>query len=323
MIEEIKKGVLDYIPPELIDTDWCLLRHVEPDTIEYQDLKNSVKERGVLETILIRRIKPKDGEVTLSLIDGLNRLTAAKEIGLKTVPCNILDDVSDDEALSLQVQANLFQIQTRKADFAKAIRLLVERNQDTMSISALAKITNCRVSYLRDLLKLTKLPEEIQQLVNEGIVTMRNALLLTQLPKDELFDWIETAQKRPKDFKVLASERIKELRSAKLKSKDDGPWEPNSILIQKKLIEAEIKDPKVVKQLVTDETTPEEAFKLALLYTVSLDPITVKSRIAKREKLLREDEEKRKHGVKRRAEERIKVLQLEMEALKKKMETEE
>ena len=320
MITEIRKGVLDYVPPDIIDTNWCLLRHVEPSTIEYQDLKNSIKERGVLETILIRRIKKEGGEVTLSLIDGLNRLTASRELSLQLVPCNILDNVDDDEALCLQVQANLFQIQTKKADFAKALKILVDRNKDTMSMANLSKITNCRVSYLRDLLKLTKLPEEIQQFVNEGIINVRNAILLAQLPYEEMFDWVEMIQKRPRDFKELAESRIRELRTRTLKKneEDDGEWEPAPIMRKKLTIEAEIETPKIVKQLVTQETTPDEAFKLGLMYALSIDPLTVKDRRDKRQRLIEEDEAIRKQGVKKRAEERMKVLEMEMEELRKK-----
>lgn len=320
MLTEIRKGVLDYIPPELIDTEWCLLRSVEKNAIEFQDLKNSIKEKGILETILVRRIKTASGEVALSLIDGLHRLTGAKEVGLKTVPCNILENVDDDEALALQIQANLFQVQTRKADFAKAAKILINRYKDTMSIASLAKMLNCRVSYLRDLLKLTNLPEEIQQMVNEGVITMNHALLLTQLPGPELQDWVETAQKRPKDFKVLAGDRIKQLRSAKLKTKDDKPWEPTPVFRKKHIIEAEINDPKVVKQLVDPKTTPQDAFILGLKYVLSIDPITIAERKNHHENLLREDEERRKAGVKQKAEEQMKILKAKMEALQEKID---
>lgn len=323
MIGEVKRGTLDYVPPNIVDTQWCLLRHVEPSTIQFQDLKNSIKERGVLETILVRRLKLSTGEVILSLIDGLNRLTAAQELALPTIPCNILDNVDDDEAISLQIQANLFQIQTRPADYAKAIKFLIERNKDTMSIGQLAKLTNCRVSYLRELLKVTKLPDNIQNLVNEGVININNALILSQLPAPELYEWVELAQKKPKDFKILAMERLKEIRVSTIRTRDDGVWEPHPIIRKRAQLEAEVNEPKIVKQLITTDMLPEEAFKIGIQYALSMDPITVEQRREARDKLLREDAEKRSKGVKKRAEERLKILELEMAELQKKIEMQE
>lgn len=315
------KGDLEYVPPDIIDTQWALLRHVENTSLDYQNLKNSIRENGVLETILVRRIEdPVTKTIIISLIDGLHRLTAVKELSLPVIPCTILTNVSDDEALALQIQANLFVIQTRPADFAKAMKLLIDRNRDTMSIPKLAKLTNTSVQYLRELLNIANLPPDVQDLVNEGLITARNAIILAKLPAAEIYDWIETAQKRPKEFKLLAEDRLRELRSHTLKTEETPEaWAPKPLFKKSTAVLAEIKDPKVVKQLVTPGMTPEQAFIEGLRYCLNIDSITTEQRRKEREKLLKEEELRRKEGAKSRAKERIRVLQAELASLQQKV----
>lgn len=67
-------------------------------------LQNSVRENGVLTPILVR---PKDDQY--EILSGHNRVTAARAVGLPSIPAVILDEVSDDEARLIATVSNLIQ----------------------------------------------------------------------------------------------------------------------------------------------------------------------------------------------------------------------
>ena len=76
------------------------LRDVDRESIDYLELRDSIRDHGVLQSLLVRPI-----EGGSEIIEGLHRFTAAKEVGLEEVPC-LIRRCSDDEALVLQLQAN-------------------------------------------------------------------------------------------------------------------------------------------------------------------------------------------------------------------------
>ena len=85
-----------------------------------KELMASVKEKGILEPLLVR---PK-GE-KYEIIAGERRCMAAKNIGLKVVPC-IEMDVEDNEALELALIENLQRKDLDIFEEADGLRVLAE-----------------------------------------------------------------------------------------------------------------------------------------------------------------------------------------------------
>ena len=78
------------------------------------DMVESVKAKGVLVPIIVRRREAnedeasKDGKV-LEILAGHNRCEASRLAGKPTVPSLVLEDVSDGDAMAIVVETNLLQ----------------------------------------------------------------------------------------------------------------------------------------------------------------------------------------------------------------------
>ena len=71
----------------------------------FNDLTDSIKACGVITPLLIRKLD----DNTYQILSGHNRNQAAKAIGLKTVPCIVLSDLTDDDALMIMLDSNTNQ----------------------------------------------------------------------------------------------------------------------------------------------------------------------------------------------------------------------
>jgi len=71
----------------------------------FDDMVRSIKELGVIVPIIVR---PKEGGC-FEILSGHNRVNAAKEVGLETVPAVIKEQLSDDEAALIVTETNLMQ----------------------------------------------------------------------------------------------------------------------------------------------------------------------------------------------------------------------
>lgn len=99
------------IKNECIELSISMLEHFPNHPFElysgerFEDLAGSIKEHGVLSPVLVR--KTNDG--SYQILSGHNRCECAKSIGFKTVPCIVLDKLSDDDALMIVLDSNTKQ----------------------------------------------------------------------------------------------------------------------------------------------------------------------------------------------------------------------
>ena len=111
------------------------LSAVEPDPSQPRttmgdltELTNSVKDKGILEPILVRQRQHSDGEQgsRLVIISGERRYRAAMEAGLIEIPV-IEMDVGEDEALEIALIENLQRKDLTPFEEAEGYRALAER----------------------------------------------------------------------------------------------------------------------------------------------------------------------------------------------------
>lgn len=82
-------------------------------TIDTKGLKDSIAQRGVLQPIIITR--------EFQLVAGERRLTASLELGLPTIPCRFIEDLSLTEAAIVELEENLKRSDLSWQDTAAAI----------------------------------------------------------------------------------------------------------------------------------------------------------------------------------------------------------
>ena len=135
------------------------------------DLVNSIKEKGVLQPLLVRQT----GKDNYELIAGERRLRAAKEAGLRFLPV-IIKDFSDTETLEVALIENLQRENLNPLEEALAFqRLAAEFNRTQEEI---AKVIGKSRSYITNTMRLLNLPDEVKSMVKDGRLTAGHARTL-------------------------------------------------------------------------------------------------------------------------------------------------
>lgn len=143
-----------------------------PDALD--ELKQSIKEKGVIQPITVRRIP--EG---YQLITGERRVRAAREAGLATIPAYVIEIGSEEEMLELALIENLQREQLNPIEIAISYRRLMDEcglTQEEVS-QTIGKDRSTVTNFLR----LLKLPEEIQVAVRHGDISGGHARALVAL----------------------------------------------------------------------------------------------------------------------------------------------
>lgn len=133
------------------------------------DLMASIKEKGVLEPILVR---PIDGKY--EIIAGERRFRASKKAGLKEIPC-IEMDVKESEAMEISLIENVQRKDLDAFEEADGLRALAEIYGFSHQQVA-DKIGKSRSS-ITEIMNLSKIPYEIRKLCSEYNITSRTTLI--------------------------------------------------------------------------------------------------------------------------------------------------
>src|SRR6202453_3031694 len=143
------------------------------DESKLEELKASIKEKGILQPILVRKYE--DG---YEVVAGERRLKAAKAIGLEQVPV-IIKNVTDRAALVLALVENIQREELNAIEEALGFKRLMEEFQFTQE--AIAEAIGKDRSTVTNLLRLLRLPEEIQKQVADAKLSMGHARALLSL----------------------------------------------------------------------------------------------------------------------------------------------
>jgi len=145
---------------------------------ELAHLAASIKESGVLQPIVVRR----KGDGTYELIAGERRWRASKEAGLETIPV-IIKNCSDQESLLLALIENIQREDLNPMETARAYTRMMKEFGLTQDAIAL-KVGRDRSS-VANYIRLTHLPPELQELVEDGRLSTGHAKVILGLPSPE------------------------------------------------------------------------------------------------------------------------------------------
>ena len=137
-------------------------------------LADSIKQNGVLQPVLIRR----KGDGLYELIAGERRLRAAKIAGLLTVPA-IIHNSSDQQAMEMALVENLQRQDLNPMEAARAYHRLIQEFGFTQE--AVAQRIGKDRSSIANIARLVNLPDEIQRLVESGLLTTGHAKVILGL----------------------------------------------------------------------------------------------------------------------------------------------
>jgi ParB family transcriptional regulator, chromosome partitioning protein len=140
---------------------------------ELQDLANSVREKGVLQPILVR---PVAGEANaFEIVAGERRWRAAQLAKLHDVPV-VVREMADAEALELAIVENVQREDLNAIEEAAAYHELMDRFAYTQE--RLAQEVGKSRSHIANTIRLLRLPETVKAMIREGKLSAGHARTL-------------------------------------------------------------------------------------------------------------------------------------------------
>ena len=143
---------------------------------DLDDLTASIREKGVVQPILVRPVEGADD--SYEIVAGERRWRAAQKAGLHEVPV-VVRELSDKEALELAIVENVQRQDLNALEEAVGYQQLIDGYG--YSQAELAEVIGKSRSHIANTLRLLKLPDVVQDYLREGKLTAGHARALVTL----------------------------------------------------------------------------------------------------------------------------------------------
>lgn len=197
----------------------------DPEKIE--DLANSIKEHGVIQPLVVRKV-----ENGYEIVAGERRWRAAREAGLKEVPC-VVRELTDEQNMLFAIIENMQREDLNPIEEAEGLQRMI--TNFGMTQSEISKSVGKSRPYITNSLRLLKLPEEIKDMMVDGSLTTGHGRALITIEDEKKA--VEIAKKIVKDG--LSVRKIEELVNEKKKKRGKpakrAPKSPDVLLVEREL----------------------------------------------------------------------------------------
>ena len=218
------------------------------ETLETEDIEESIRERGLIEPIVARRLP--DGK--LRVVGGNRRRLVAIKLGLDKVPVYVKRIRDDTEELLISAEENIARKDLSTREMYKLIKLLVEKGLNKKQIQERLKISR---SVLYRILWLDELPADIRSLFLDEKIALWVIddihKALQELPMEDIIDAVKTSMELEKEERakfirdtLRALMREKEVKKQLEEKKEEKREEEESIaetLTKPRMTEEEMK----------------------------------------------------------------------------------
>lgn len=165
-----------------LDIDRVVPNENQPRSTFHEDkleeLAQSIREVGVMQPIVVRRFGP-----NYQIVAGERRWRAAQRAGLTRIPA-VVKEVPDDKVLELALIENIQREELTPIEEAHAYQRLMEEMGWTQEELA-AHVGKDRAT-VSNMVRLLRLPLDVQKLVEDRVISMGHARALLSLNNDAL-----------------------------------------------------------------------------------------------------------------------------------------
>ena len=146
------------------------------DEASLEDLSNSIKERGMIQPIIVR--KSRDDQSKFEIIAGERRWLAAQKVGLHAVPV-VVTEADDLKSLEFAIVENVQRNDLNPLEEAQGYkRLIDEYSYDQEKVS---KFIGKSRSHISNALRILTLPPDVIKLIETQKLTAGHAKILVGL----------------------------------------------------------------------------------------------------------------------------------------------
>ena len=146
------------------------------DKTNLEELTNSIKERGVIQPIIVR--KSNDDKAKFEIIAGERRWLAAQRAGLHNVPV-VITEADDLKSLEFAIVENVQRHDLNPLEEAQGYKKLIDEfSYDQEKVS---KFIGKSRSYITNALRILTLPDDVIKLIEAQKLTAGHAKILVGL----------------------------------------------------------------------------------------------------------------------------------------------
>lgn len=201
---------------------------------DHEELTQSIRDKGVLQPILVRQQPGEDG--VWQIIAGERRWRASQAARLTEVPI-IVREMDDLEVLEVAIIENVQRADLNPLEEAAAYGLLMERFGRTQD--AVAGIVGKSRSHVANTLRLVNLSEAVADHVLEGRLTAGHArALLTARDPDGLAETVVAQGLNVRQTEALARKSQGDAKSKSSKASAGGAASPDIAALEQDLADA-------------------------------------------------------------------------------------
>lgn len=164
------------VPIEFLKANPRNPRRTFSDT-ELAELAESIKQHGVIQPIIVRPVR--GAQDRFEIIAGERRWRASQIAGLHEVPI-VPVDVTDSVAMEIAIIENVQREDLNAMEEALGYHALA--SEFKRSQEEIAKIVGKSRSHVANMMRLTKLPDDVQSYISSGQLTAGHARALINLP---------------------------------------------------------------------------------------------------------------------------------------------
>lgn len=190
-------------------------------------LVNSVREKGVLQPLLVRRHPTQSN--AYEIVAGERRWRASQKAGLTEVPV-VVKDLNASEALELALIENIQREDLTAIEEAEGYQRLMDEYGHTQE--ALSRVIGKSRSHIANLLRLLTLPETVQFMVDDGRLSASHAraLINTEMPSV----WAELVVSRGLSVRQI-EKMVKKSSTVPVKERVQAARDPNIVGLENDL----------------------------------------------------------------------------------------
>ena len=166
-----------------IDLDLIEPNNFQPrtnfDEERLEQLAQSIRANGIIQPLLVRRLSAD----RYQLVAGERRWRAAQRAGLPRVPC-VIKEIPEDKMLELALIENIQRQELNAIEEAQAYKRLIETLGLTQEMVA-QRVGRDR-TFITNYLRLLRLPDDIQRMVEVEQISMGHARALLGVDEPEI-----------------------------------------------------------------------------------------------------------------------------------------
>jgi ParB family chromosome partitioning protein len=169
-----EKNTSKVLISDLIRNKYQPRKTFDPENLD--ELTNSIKERGIIQPIIVRKSEQKNNK--FEIIAGERRWLAAQNAGLHEVPV-VVTEADDLKSLEFAIVENVQRHDLNAIEEAQGYQKLI--NEFSYDQEKVSKFIGKSRSHVTNCLRLLTLPEEVIKLIENNKLTQGHAKVLVGL----------------------------------------------------------------------------------------------------------------------------------------------